>query len=326
MIKDVFILPVLNSRGEKTIKITVKTESGKYFGYAPSGKSRGKYEAKTKRVETILRMFPKIRKYFLNQEEKNADHILEKLGINKIGANLSIAISIACYRALADNKVYKYLNPRARNFPFPVGNVIGGGAHGGYTSIQEFLVIPVKAKTISKAVETNFRIWKQVGERLRKRNLCLGKNDENAWISNLNDLDTLDFLIDIAKDNNAKLGLDFAASQFYKNKKYVYSELNKNFDSVEQLDFVKNLIKTYDLIYVEDPFHENDFLNFKKLTKSKLIVGDDLFATNSKRLEKGIKMKAGNGIIIKPDQSGTVSRTLNVIKTAIQNNSFSQVW
>lgn len=320
MIKDISILQIHDSRGEKTIKISLKTEKGTFYGCAPSGKSRGKYETKTKKVDSILKSFPRTKKHFINQEEKNIDYVLEKLGVNKIGANLSIAISIAGYRAMSNNRVYEFLNPKAISFPFPIGNVIGGGVHGGYTSIQEFLVIPLNAKTIQEAIETNLKIWKEVGNELKRKNAYKGKNDENAWTSTLDDLDTLDLLFETAKKYKAKLGIDFAANQFYKKKKYVYPELNKKFSGEEQLDFIKNLIKTYDMIYVEDPFHENDFENFRELRRTGcLVIGDDLYATQSKRLKIGIKKKAGNGILIKPDQAGTVSRALDAVRIAKNN-------
>lgn len=325
MIKDLYIVPNYNSRGERTLKVFLKTENGIYSGCAPSGKSRGKHEAKTLDINKILNFFPKFKENFLGMDESDheaVDQLLEELGIGRIGANLSIAISIACLKAASENKVYKFLNPNARIFPFPISNIIGGGMHGGYTSIQEFLVIPKKSKTIEDAIKTNISIWKEVRNNLMVQGFFAGKNDEGALVSRLDDLKSLDLLSKIAESHEASIGVDFASSKLYKNGIYNYLHLGKKFDSKEQLDFVEQLIKTYKLVYVEDPFQEDDFQSFSELTKKVdcMIIGDDLFATQHSRLKEGIKNKAGNGIIIKPDQVGTISKTLETVKIAKRNN------
>lgn len=308
MICALSALEIYNSRGEPTIKIFLKTNCGIFTGTAPSGRSRGRFEAKIKDVKHIIESFPKLKKKFLNKEESEVDKIIHKIGINKIGANLSTALSIASWKATS--KVYSNI------FPFPLGNVIGGGAHGGNTAIQEFLVLPKSAKNIRQAIETNFTIWQEVGNALKSRGLC-GRNDEGAWISKLDDIKSLDLLCNIAEQHDAVVGLDFAASHFYRRGSYNYP--NKKFGTEEQLNFIERLVKSYKIYYIEDPFHEADFKSFAKLkkrVKNIIICGDDLYATQPPRLEKGIKMKAGNAVIIKPDQAGTITKAANAIKIA----------
>ncbi len=319
MIKNLYISQVYNSFGEKTLKVSIKTEKGIYSARSPCGTSRSKYEAKTLKLEKIIKNFPQIKKKFIGKREEDVDKIIHNLGINKIGANLSIALSIASWRARSENKVYEILEPKARKFPFPVGNVMGEWLKG---SIQEFLVIPTKAKNIKEAIETNFLIWKDVGGILKYFKICKGKNYEGAWITNLDDIKKLELLSDVAKTYGASIGLDMASTHFYKKGKYVYSKLKKKLKPDEQLEFVIELIKNYKIIYVEDPFQENDFKRFSELRKKVrcFIVGDDLFATQPQRLKKGVKKKSGNSILIKPDQAGTVSKTLETIKIAKEYN------
>ncbi|MBU3904855.1 MAG: hypothetical protein KJ906_01760, partial [Nanoarchaeota archaeon] len=224
--------------------------------------------------------------------------------ISKLPANISTPLSIAAWKANV-----KYSNI----FPYPLGNVIGGGAHGGKTSIQEFLVCPTKAKTMKEAVDINKKIHAEVGKALKTK-----KNYEGAWKAKHDEFLTLDILSKVAEDYGARVGVDVAASEFYKNKKYNYSFYK--FKEVEHLDFILDLIKTYKLFYVEDPFHENDFKSFGQLKRKTkcLIVGDDLTTTNPQRL---IRAKNSiNGIIIKVNQIGTISKALETIKIAKENN------
>jgi enolase len=315
MIKNIVLSEIYNSCEEKTIKISIRNEDGVYSAISPSGTSKGSYEAATLDLEEVKRIFPKIKKNLLGKREDEADIIMEKIGIEKIGANLSTAISMAVARALTKNNPYKLLKKEPEFFPFPLGNVIGGGMHGGYLSEQELLVIPVKAKTVEEAMKTNLSIWKEIGKSIEP--FVLGKNRENAWMCSLNDLKAIEILTDVAKNFGAGVGIDFAANSLY-NDRYYYKHPDRNFSAEDQLDFILDLIKTYKLVYVEDPFEENDFENLAELTKKAkcLVVGDDYFATQKSRLEHGINRKAGNAIIIKPNQVGTIRGTLETVKTA----------
>ncbi len=322
MIKDLDISEIYNAVREKTIKISMKTQKGTFTASVPSGSSEGEYEAKTLDNEIIIKNFPETKKKFIGKSEKDVDKIIEKIGIEKIGANLSLVLSIAAIRSLSKNNVYKFLNKKAHIFPYPLGNVIGGGAHKGCTSIQEFLVLPTKSKNIKEAIKTNLSIWKDVGKFIKLREILLGNNYEGAWMCKLDDIKSLDLLSRIAENYEARVGIDVAAYEIYKKGKYYYKNLRKRLSPEKQLEFILDLIRTYNLFYVEDPFHEDDFKHFSELTEKArcLIIGDDIFATNSKRLKIGIKKKAGNGIIIKPDQVGIVSKTLETIEIAKKSN------
>lgn len=322
MIKDLKISQVYNAVKEKTIKISMKTEKGIFSASAPCGTSKGDYEAKTLSNQIIIRNFPDTKKKFIGKKEKDVDKIINNLGIEKIGANLSLVLSIAAIRALSRNNAYAYFNKKAHIFPYPLGNVIGGGAHHGYTSEQEFLVLPIKAKTMKEAINTNLSIWKDVGKIIKSKRILLGNNFEGAWMCKLNDIETLDLVNKVAEDYGAKVGIDFASYDTYKKGKYYYKNPSRVLYPEEQFDFIFDLIKTYDLAYVEDPFHEHDFKHFSELTKRTdcLITGDDIFATQPYRLELGIEKKAGNAIIIKPDQVGLISKVLETVRIAKKAN------
>jgi enolase len=316
MIKDLSIKQIFNSCKEKALKVSIRTEKGVFSASSPSGTSKGEYETKALDTNYIIKNFTKIKNKFRGKNEKDIDKIIEYIGIGKIGSNLSIALSLAGLRAISKNDPYLFLNPSAKKIPYPLGNVIGGGAHSGYLSEQEFLVVAVKAKTIKEATKTNLSIWRETGNFLKP--FLIGRNRENAWTCKLNDLKSLEILTDIAKDFGARVGIDFAGSQIYKDGRYYYKHPDRNFSAEDQLDFILDLIKIYKLVYVEDPFHEDDFEHFTELTKKTrcLVTGDDLFATQPSRLRIGIRKKAGNAIIIKPNQAGTISKTLETVEIA----------
>lgn len=318
MIKGLKLGHVYNAVKEKAVKVSLTTQNGTFCACSPSGSSAGAYEARKLNMQDVAKVFPSVKKRLISSDESEIDSILEKMGVNRIGANLSIALSIAAVRSMTGNDAYKFFG-KPRKFPLPLGNVIGGGAHKGFTSEQEFLLIPSKAKNAMEAAKINQDIWKEIGEMTRK--IRHGNNYEGAWICDMDDIETLNLISAIAEDHGAKVGIDFAASEMLKKGKYVYKNPSRSLTPDEQLDFVLCLIKTYKLAYVEDPFEENDFGRFAELTRKAkcLVTGDDLFVTNVKRLETGIKKKAGNAIIIKPDQIGLVSSTLKTVKLAKKN-------
>lgn len=318
MIEDIRLKQILNSCGKKTFRIKLKTDRGEFVASAAAGTSEGSHEAKSIDLDKAFRIFPRYKPQFIGQDEKHVDKIIENIGMEKLGAHLSIALSIAGLRAVSNNDVYDFLNPEKKVFPLPLGNVIGGGAHKGYLTEQEFLVFPKKAKSMEEAVSINQKIWEEVGKLLKARRLEDGNNYEGAWMCKLDDIKTLDLLSKVAEDHGAAIGMDFAASENFSNGIYYYKNPERKLTPDKQLDFILGLIEAYKLAYVEDPFHEEDFKNFSLLTKKAktLVVGDDLFVTQESRLKIGVKKKAGNGIIIKPDQAGTVSRTLKTVKLA----------
>ncbi|MFH0929373.1 MAG: enolase [Candidatus Aenigmatarchaeota archaeon] len=318
MIKDIMIRPIDNSCGKKTVRVTLKTDKGDFIARAAAGTSEGSHEAKSIKIENAIRYFPRYKPHFIGQSEKHVDRLIEEVGLDNLGAHISIALSMAGIRAVSNNNVYQFLNPKELKFPLPLGNVIGGGVHKGYLTEQEFLVFPKKAKTMKEALETNQKIWETVGKILKSKRMVDGNNYEGAWMCKLDDIKTLDLLSQVAEQYDAGIGIDFAASENFKNGIYYYKNPERKLSPEKQMEFILGLINAYKLEYVEDPFHEDDFKNFSELTRKAkcLIVGDDLFVTQEERLKQGIKKKAGNAIIIKPDQAGTVSRTLKTVKLA----------
>jgi enolase len=201
--------------------------------------------------------------------------------------------------------------------------VIGGGKHSHSEKkpdFQEFLLIP-KFKSVKQSFELNKKIKQEVARKLKdkdKKFFCK-KNDENAWETSLNEKEILDIL----KSFEVDLGLDVAASSFYKRKKYLYENPMLKRTEEEQLDYLYNLIKNFNLFYVEDGFYEEDFENFSKLLAKRpntLIVGDDLTTTNEKRFERALKEKSINAIIVKPNQIGSLIEVKKVCEMAKKNN------
>ena len=220
-------------------------------------------------------------------------------------------------------QVWEVIDPKASRFPRLVGNVVGGGKHSKTDKkpdFQEFELIP-DTKTIKEAYETNKRAKKEIESLLKKidKKFKSKKNDENAWVTSLTDKEVLEVL----KNTRLPMGLDVAAPSFYKRKKYSYDNPIFKRTQEEQLMYISNLIKNFNLLYVEDPFEEEDFESFAKLLKKfpdVLIVGDDLTVTNPKRLEKAIKKDSINAIIIKPNQIGSLLKVKEVVDMAKKKN------
>ncbi|HIQ49845.1 MAG TPA: hypothetical protein EYH56_01475 [Nanoarchaeota archaeon] len=320
MIESINAIEVFNSRGEKTIKVIIKTEKGEFFSIAPSGASKSSLEPVSLSTSKSLAIFKKIKSEIEGKEEKEIDRILEKIGgkrFEKIGGALAIAISQAVYKSIIHSELFD-----KTYFPIPLSNVLGGGAHGGYTDIQEFLVFPKKAKSIKEAVETNIEILKELKNYIKKTYGYLGKNDEGAIIAKLDNFKALEIVSEISENFKACIGIDVAATQFYKKGYYFFN--GKKYRKNEFIDVIIDLAKTYKIKYIEDPFHEKDFSCFseltKKLGKNVIICGDDLVSTNPKRVKLCIKKKACNGIIIKPNQVGLVSLALKSVEIAKTHN------
>jgi enolase len=222
----------------------------------------------------------------------------------------------------------------AHELPYPLGNAISGGQHtqGKTPDIQEFLVLSHGAGSFLEAATANAQVHRKIGDVLGKKDKLFngGKSDEGAWIANIENLQALEVLADACEEVGSNLGfecglgIDVAASYLWngKERKYVYKRERKKRNSGEQLDFLLELIKKYHLLYVEDPFHEEDFDSFAELTKKTkdcLICGDDLFTTNNERLSHGIKKSAANAIIIKVNQIGTLTDASETVEMAKAN-------
>ena len=354
-ITDVYAREVLDSRGNPTIEVEVYTESGA-FGRAlvPSGASTGEHEAVELRDGDKKRYLGKgVLKAVNNVNEIIAEHVI---GINvlfqveidqllieldgtpnkaKLGANAILGVSMAVARAAADYldvSIYNYLGGfNARQLPVPMMNILNGGSHAdNNVDFQEFMIMPVGAKSFTEAVRWGTEVFHNLKAVLKARGLNTAVGDEGGFAPNLSsNEEALKVILEAIKNAGYEAGkdiflaLDVASSEFYnkETKKYVLAgENNRELTSKELSDFYGELVKKYPIISIEDGLDENDWEGWSYLTKllgDKIqLVGDDLFVTNTLRLEKGINEKIANSILIKVNQIGTLTETFEAIEMA----------
>jgi len=342
-ISSISLRRVLDSRGNPTVEADVLTESGGFGrAAAPSGASTGEYEAielppKEAIANAREHAVPRLVDSVYAGDQRAVDGALRAAdgteNFSEIGANSAVAISMAAAKAAADvlgAPLYQHLGGafRGENFPIPLGNVIGGGEHAkDATDIQEFLAAPVGAPSVSEAVFANAKVHGAAGDILDERGIGAGKGDEGAWAPPVDDataFEIMDEAVSRVADEvgfEIKFGLDVAASEMYEDGAYQYSDGEKSTD--EQIEYIAGLVEEYDLAYVEDPLDENDYEAFAELTEQvgdqTLICGDDLFVTNVSRLQDGIDQGAANSILIKPNQIGSLSDTVDAIELAVRN-------
>ncbi len=345
-IKKVIARKIFNSRGEETIEVDIETKSGFGRAAAPAGASKGVAEAfyypkggvdaAVKVVEKSIA--PKLIGMNADEQEE-IDSLLHDIdgteNFENVGGNTAYAVSLCAAKVTSDSyqaMLYEYLGGYlAYELPYPLGNVLSGGrhAHGRAPDIQEFLVLPISAKSFWDAAKANVTFHQRVGEILRKtkETFTSGKSDEGAWIADINNNEALELMAQACRDVSNELGfecrvgVDIAASTLWDSKQelYVYSHEKSKRTPEEQAEYILELIERYNLIYVEDPFHEEDFESFTWLTKKAkncLICGDDLFVTNVERLRTGINRAAANSVIIKPNQIGTLTDAWLTAKAA----------
>lgn len=332
VIKKVSAKHVLDSSKEKTIFVLIDTNVGRFFSSSPTGKSTGKFEAKPykKDLEKDIETLKKFSDYFSNESIENFYDLrrIEDTVDGHVGANTIFALESAVLKALAKEKkkeVWEIINFNAtkrKKFPRLVGNCVGGGKHskGKKPDFQEFLLIS-KANSVKESFEILKKAKKELIYLLKKKdeNFSSKKNSEDAWETSLNEKEILDIL----KIFKLPLGLDIAASSFYKRKKYSYFNPLLQRTKDEQFSYISNILKNFGLFYIEDPFEEEDFESFAQLTKKfpdSLIVGDDLTATNYKRVEKAISLKSINALIVKPNQNGSLIEVNRICQLAKKNN------
>jgi len=331
-IKEVKCKIISDSRNEDTVEVTIDTNVGKFTASSPNGKSKGNHETKPykKTIEEDVLALEKLSDYFSSEYiDKFGDlRRIEDIVKGHIGGNTQLALEYAALKALAkeqEKQVWQLINPKANKIPRLLGNVIGGGLHSEFIDdkrpdFQEFLLSPKS----NSAIES-FKILKESKEELERllrdkdAKFKGKKNDENAWMTSLNEREVLDILnkLDIST------GVDIAAAGFYKRKKYHYKNPMLDRTAEEQLMYISNLIKNLRILYIEDAFDEDDFESFAKLLSRhprSLIVGDDLTVTNYKRLEKAIQMKSINALIIKPNQNGSLVEVARVVELAKKHN------
>jgi enolase len=341
---------VYNSRGSKSIEIDVISDN-KFLGRAcaPSGASVGIHEVPSfldNDPEVTLRTFKSNSPKFIGIESSNPKTITEILrsidnsgNFSKIGGSVAYGLSIAAAASASlslNMPLFEMLNRKGPfRFPYPLGNVVGGGSHAGpgTPDIQEVLVCPIGARNIMEALEMNFNIHKEVRVLLEKidNRFTYGRGDEGAWAPNLNNDEAVSVVAEAIENSDLKLGkevglgIDFASSSLWDSKKnhYNYARQGLVRNTEEQIDFVEDLIKNYHLIYAEDPVHEDDFESMAQITeknKNCLVTGDDMLVTSAQRVIECSKYGACSGAILKVNQAGTLNDALDFAESCTKNN------
>ncbi len=351
LIKNIRAREILDSRGNPTIEVDILCENGSYGrSSVPSGASTGISEAMELRdndnnrylgkgvLQAVENVNKTIKPLLIGRDVTNQAEI-DQILINadgttnkrKLGANAILAVSMACLKAAAhSNKrpLYKHVG-KGSDLPFAMMNIINGGAHAdNNVDFQEFMIIPI-ADSFKERLRMGVEVFHSLKKvlKLKKYNTSVG--DEGGFAPDLtSNIEGFDLIMEAIKEADYKAGkeiflaIDVAASEFYDKdtKKYIMKSENKSLTTVQLIDLYEQLVKKYPIISIEDGLEETDFEGFRLLTErlgNKIqIVGDDLFVTNRQLLEKGINNKVCNSILIKPNQIGTVSETIEVVNLA----------
>ncbi|MBQ4282373.1 MAG: phosphopyruvate hydratase [Lachnospira sp.] len=347
---------VLDSRGNPTVEAEVVLCDGTMgFGIAPSGASTGAYEALELRDNNPGRYNKKgvlLAVGNINTEINallNGVNIFDQRKIDRImtdadgtptksrfGANAILAVSIACAQAAAKAlkiELFQYLGGfMGGDIPIPMMNILNGGAHANSSvDIQEFMIVPVGIDTCIERVRACCEVYHALKEILNERGLSTAVGDEGGFAPNLEkDEDAIELILEAISrtgydtKNDFKIAIDAAASEWYKDGYYILPKKNHHYSTTELISYWKNLIERYPIISIEDPLAEEDWEGWQTLTetigKRTMLVGDDLFVTNTVRLLKGINTHCANAILIKPNQIGTLTETIEAIKLARANN------
>ena len=345
---------VLDSRGKPTIEVEVITDEGA-LGRAivPSGASTGRFEALELRdndedryngngvLKAVNNVNEDISKSIIGLnvfEQARIDETMIELDgtedKSKLGANAILGVSMAIAKAAADNleiPLYMYLGGvSGRNMPYPMMNILNGGRHADNNiNIQEFMIVPQNVDLFSDRLRMCSEVYSSLKSILKKNNLSTGVGDEGGFSPNLeSDEEALKLITEAINEagykDNFGIALDVAASEMFDGKEiYNFWKTGEDRTAREMIKYYGDLISKYPIISIEDGLAEDDFDGWKELTKEFddkiMLVGDDLFTTNTSRLEKGIKEKAANSILIKPNQIGTVTETINAIRMAKAN-------
>lgn len=364
-ISDIKAYEILDSRGNPTVAVRIFDESGvRAWAAVPSGASKGQHEAHELRdndpqryhgmgvLKAIDNIQSKIKPELLGIDPQNQRLIDSKMieldsddDKNNLGANSILAVSLACARLASVIKkipLYKYIGKlfgynNTFKSPTPMFNFINGGLHGsGNLTIQEFLVIPAFSLSIADSIILGAEIYQLLKKRLNDLNLSCSVGDEGGFTPDLqNNEKVLDLLQETIKESryvlnrDVFLGLDFAASTYYQKSGYTIENSRPAYKSEQYLAYLISLQKKYNLLTLEDPASEDDWLAWQKLTsilgKKVKIIGDDLLVTNLNRLKKAVELDSCNSILIKVNQIGTLSETLDVIKYAREKGKYDIV-
>ncbi len=340
---------VLDSRGNPTVEAELVLNSHTIRAIVASGASTGKYEAlelrdKNKRyngkgvlkaVKNVSRISNALKNIDFRQQKEIDEKIL-KLDSTKnktnLGANAMLAASMVCLRAgalLKKKPLYKYIaeiSGRKPLIPIPFCNVINGGKHAdNKLKMQEFMIVPIGLKSFSEAAMIISETYHTLKSFVSKKYGTSGVGDEGGFAPKINNaFEALDLITESIEKSGyekyVKIALDPAASEFYKNKKYI---IEKKLTGMEMVDYYLNLVKKYPIISIEDPFDQDDFDSYAELTRkigSKIqIVGDDLLVTNSERIRKAVDLELCNALLLKPNQIGTVTEAIDAANLAFKS-------
>ena len=344
---------VFDSRGIPTIESEIHLDDGnKASAIVPSGASTGTHEAfelrdvenKNYLGKSVLKAIEKVNGEiskaligFVVDDQKKIDKTLIELDGTKqkkrLGANAILSVSLASNKVAAVSKnipLYQNIG-NYKTLPLPLMNIINGGSHANNSlRIQEFMIRPNKAKNFKDAINICFLVIQKLKSLMSNKNLSTTLGDEGGFAPNLsNNEEAIEFILKAIEDSGFKAGtdisicLDVAANELFKEKKYSVNS-SKFISSDKTIEYYLDLIKKYPIKSIEDPLAEDDWDSWvnltKLLTKDIQLVGDDLFVTNRERLLKGINSKAANAILIKPNQIGTLTETIEVIDLAQKNN------
>ncbi len=347
---------ILDSRGNPTIEVDVQLETG-IIGRAaiPSGASTGEHEAVELRdgdnerylgkgvLNAVKNVNEIIAPELIGQEvaeQAEIDRVMLELdgtpNKSKLGANAILGVSLAVARAAAEEQelpLYRYIGgTNAKLLPVPMANILNGGKHAdNNVDLQEFMIMPLGAKSFKQALQMNAEIFHTLKTLLKKEGHSTGVGDEGGFAPNLkSNEEALKIIMKAIKQADYRPGkdiyiaLDPASSEFFENGKYQLKAENAALSSAEMVDYYARLIEKYPIISIEDGLAEDDWKGWKLMTEklgNKIqIVGDDLFVTNVNRLQRGIDEKSANSILIKLNQIGTLTETLDTIELAKSNN------
>ena len=349
---DIYAREVLDSRGNPTVEVEVYTEAGAMgSAIGPSGASTGVHEAVELRDNDEKRFLGKgVETAVDNVNLEIADELVgwdvfDQVGIDnylieldgtenksRLGANAILGVSLAVAKAAADEngqRLFEYIGGvNGKTLPVPMMNILNGGQHAdNNVDIQEFMIMPVGGENFKESLRIGTEVFHNLKNVLKSRKLNTAVGDEGGFAPNLeSNEEALQTIVEAIKKagyepgKDVMIAIDAAASEFYEDGKYNMAGDNAVRSSDEMIEYYKNLVEKYPIISIEDGLAEDDWDGWKKLTKelgSKIqLVGDDLFVTNVKRLQKGIEMGVCNSILIKLNQIGTLTETLDAIELA----------
>lgn len=349
---DIYAREVLDSRGNPTVEVEVYTEAGAMgSAIVPSGASTGVHEAVELRDNDEKRFLGKgVETAVDNVNLEIADELVgwdvfDQVGIDnylieldgtenksRLGANAILGVSLAVAKAAADEngqRLFEYIGGvNGKTLPVPMMNILNGGQHAdNNVDIQEFMIMPVGGENFKESLRIGTEVFHNLKNVLKSRKLNTAVGDEGGFAPNLeSNEEALQTIVEAIKKagyepgKDVMIAIDAAASEFYEDGKYNMAGDNAVRTSDEMIEYYKNLVEKYPIISIEDGLAEDDWDGWKKLTKelgSKIqLVGDDLFVTNVKRLQKGIEMGICNSILIKLNQIGTLTETLDSIELA----------